>query len=417
MERFLRRSDLPTSEVARNLLRDLYENPSIHKMNHRQRVHIALEHREPDRIPLDFATGGNSSPVPEIYAKLLTYFGLDIPIEIIPHIMRLAAVDERILLKLDIDTRSVPMRPARKGSRTCDEPNAFYDDWGVKWKEVDLGETIYRELAESPLASASIDDLENYPWWPNPLDPDRFEGVQQTALRLHQQTDYALVGTPGFNSLWERAWYMIGFQRTLEGLALETDFIRAVLRKVTDLCKLALGRYLDLVGPYLQIIKLGDDLGSQNGPLISPRMYRSIIKPYHKELFTFVKQRTPARIFLHTCGSVYKLLPDLIEAGVEILNPVQVSARDMVTDRLKREFGDSLSFMGAIDTQHVLPFGSPDDVRREVERRIIDLGPDGGYILAPVHNVQSDVPPENLITMYRHARQFGQYPLPTNLSS
>ena len=386
-------------------------------MTHRLRVQLALEHHEPDRIPLDFATGGNSSPVPEIYADLLNHLGIEAPIEIIPHIMRLAAVDERMLHALDIDTRAVPMRPARQGSRPCDEPNAFYDDWGVKWKEVDLGGTIYREIAENPLAESSTDALDSYPWWPNPLDPDRFEGVLERALFLHEHTDYALVGTPGFNSIWERAWFMIGFQRALEGLALETEFIHAVMRKVTDLCKLAMGRYLDLVGPYLQIVKLGDDLGTQNGPIMSPRMYRSIIQPYHKELITFVKQRTPARIFLHSCGSVYKLLPDLIDAGIDILNPVQVSAQDMETNRLKREFGDHLSFMGAIDTQHALPFGSLEEVRREVEQRIIDLGPGGGYILAPVHNVQSDVPPENLVTMYQHARQFGQYPLPSKISS
>ena len=144
------------------------------EMTHRQRVQWSLEHREPDRVPLDFATGGNSSPVPEVYAKLLNYLGLDSSIEIIPHIMRLAAVDEQMLLALDIDTRAVPMRPARQPSRPCDEPNAFYDDWGVKWKEMDLGGTIYREIAETPLADASIDDLESYLWWPNPLDPRSF---------------------------------------------------------------------------------------------------------------------------------------------------------------------------------------------------------------------------------------------------
>jgi uroporphyrinogen decarboxylase len=156
---------------------------------------------------------------------------------------------------------------------------------------------------------------------------------------------------------------------------------------------------------------MGDDLGTQNGPQMSPKTYRQVIKPYHQELFALIKQRSNAKVFLHTCGSVYRLLPDLIDAGVEILNPVQVSAKDMDTRRLKAEFGDKLSFMGAIDTQHVLPFGSVADVRAEVERRIADFGPGGGYIVAPVHNVQADVPPENLVAMYRHARQVGRYPL------
>ncbi len=145
--------------------------------------------------------------------------------------------------------------------------------------------------------------------------------------------------------------------------------------------------------------------------MMSPRTYRDVVKPYHKELCQFIHARTPARIFLHTCGSVYRLLPDLIDAGFDILNPVQVSAKDMETSRLKAEYGDRLSFWGAIDTQHALPFGSEEDVRCEVERRIADLGPGGGFILAPVHNVQADVPPENLVTMYRHARACGRYPL------
>ncbi len=380
-------------------------------MTPRQRVQTTLNHQEPDQVPLDLGTGGNSAPVPELYQRLAALYGIKPQVRLVPHIMRLAVVDERILRDLDIDTRPISMRPVRRGVRPCSEQGQFYDDWGVRWKEVDVGGTVYRELAETPLADATVDDLDHYPWWPDPLDPDRYAGVREDAERLLHQTDYALVGCPGFNSVWERAWYLCGFSRMLESLILDPEFVHAVLRRITDLCKAALGRFLDLAGPYVQIVKMGDDLGTQNGPQMSPQTYRDVIKPYHKELFDFIKERTEARVFLHTCGSVYRLLPDLIDAGVEILNPVQVSARDMDTQRLKAEFGDHLSFMGAIDTQHVLPFGTPGEVKREVERRIAHLGPGGGYILAPVHNVQADVPPENLITMYRHARQVGCYPL------
>lgn len=383
-------------------------------MTPRQRVQTTLNHQEPDRVPLDFATGGNSAPVPELYQKLARLYGLEPELRLVSHIMRLAVVDEHILRDLEIDTRPLAMRPARRGVRPSGTPGHFYDDWGVEWKEVNVGLTVYRELADPPLAHASLDDLDRYAWWPDPLDPDRYAGLASEAERLYHQTDYALVGCPGFNSIWERAWYLCGFTRMLEGLLLEPEFVHAVLRHITNLCKTALGQYLDLVGPYIQIIKLGDDLGGQNGPLMSPETYRDIIKPYHQELFSFVKQRTGARLFLHSCGSVYRLLPALIEAGVEILNPVQVSAKDMDTARLKLEFGDRLSFMGAIDTQHVLPFGTTAEVRKEVERRIAHLAPGGGYILAPVHNVQADVPPENLVTMYRHARWAGAYPLELN---
>jgi len=380
-------------------------------MTHRQRVQAALDHQEPDCVPLDLGTGGNSAPVPEMYRKLAALYGRQDDVRLVSHILRLAVVHEEILQDLDIDTRPVPMRPAGHGVRPCSEPQRFYDDWGVMWKEVDVGDVVYRELAESPLANATLQDLETYPWWPDPLDPARYAGVQAEAERLFAHSDYALVGCPAFNSIWERAWYLCGFQRLLEGLLLEPEFVHAVLRRITDLSKAALERYLDLVGPYIQILKMGDDLGTQNGPQMSPKTYRHIIKPYHQELFNLVKERSNARVFLHSCGSVYRLLPDLIDAGVEVLNPVQVSARDMETGRLKAEFGDRLTFMGAIDTQYVLPFGTVDEVRAEVERRIADLGPGGGFIVAPVHNVQADVPPENLIAMYRHARQVGRYPL------
>jgi uroporphyrinogen decarboxylase len=385
-------------------------------MAHRLRVQTALDHQEPDCVPLDLGTGGNSAPVPELYQKLLALYGLQAELRLVPHILRLAVVNEEILQDLDIDTRPISMQPVKQGRRPSEEPDQLYDDWGVKWKEVDIGGAIYRELAESPLADATLDSLDRYPWWPDPLDPERYVGVEDEAKRLFYNTDWALVGCPSFNGIWERAWYLCGFTRMLEGLLLAPEFVHAVLRRITDLCKLSLGRYLDLVGPYIQIIKMGDDLGTQNGPQMSPATYRQVIKPYHQELFRFIKERTDARIFLHTCGSVYRLLPDLIDAGVEILNPVQVSARDMDTRRLKVEFGDRLTFMGAIDTQRVLPFGSVEEVQEEVERRISHLGPGGGFILAPVHNVQADVPPENLIAMYRHARKVGRYPLRTGVS-
>ena len=380
-------------------------------MTPRQRVQTALDHQEPDRVPLDFGTGGNSSPTPEFYARLKTHFGIQGETRFLPHYLRLAQVDEVVLQNLSIDTRHILMRPTTRYRRPCNTPGQFYDEWGVGWKEVITGETTYRELAESPLADAGIDELATYPWWPNAIDPDRYRGLHDEAEWLYKTTDYALVGAPGFNGVWERAWYMCGLERALGGLLQDEAFMHALLSRITDACKTAIGCYLDQVGPYIQIIKLADDLGTQNGPAMSPATYRRMIKPYHKKLIDFVKRRTNAKIFFHTCGSVYDLLPDLIDAGVEILNPVQVSAKNMNTRQLKAEFGHKISFMGAIDTQTVLPHGSPADVMQEVERRIAELAPGGGYIVAPTHNVQGDVPPENLIALYSHAQQVGRYPL------
>jgi len=197
----------------------------------------------------------------------------------------------------------------------------------------------------------------------------------------------------------------------LEGLVSEPEFVHAVFRKITDIILIQLRQFLALAGSSLEVVKIGDDLGGQQNCLMSPATYRQTIKPYHQEIFNCIHQNSPAKAFLHTCGSVVKMLPDLMDAGVEILNPVQVSAKGMDTAILKRDFGSKLTFWGAVDTQWALPHGSREDVKAEVRRRIQDLGPGGGYVVAPVHNVQSDVPAENVITMYQAALEYGRYPL------
>jgi uroporphyrinogen decarboxylase len=383
----------------------------MHMISHRQRLRTALDHQEPDKVPLDFGTGGNTSPAPEVYRTLCALLGVPYELRLVPHIMRLAIPDERVLQALDIDTRPVYMNPVVTHIRPCDRAGYYYDEWGVLWHEYDLGGVIYREIAENPLRSASLEDLEHYPWWPDPLDPVRYAGIREHALQIYHTTDYALIGCPAFNSVWERAYFLCGFERMLEGLLTEPDFVHAVFRKITDVVLASLGIYLDLVGEMIEVVKIGDDLGGQENCLISPTTYRRTIKPYHQEIFGFIHTHSRARAFLHTCGSVVKLLPDLIEAGVEILNPVQVSARGMDTLALKAQFGEQLTFWGAIDTQHVLPHGSLQEVEAEVRRRITDLAPGGGYVLASVHNIQADVPADNVVGMFKVARQFGSYPI------
>jgi uroporphyrinogen decarboxylase len=384
-------------------------------MTHRQRVWAALNHQEPDRVPLDLGTGTSSTTVPEAHDRLLRYFHIDHPTRIMPAGFRLSFVDEAIMRALDIDTRPVMMRAPSRPTRLCAEPHAFYDDFGVLWREVEHGGGSYNEMVEHPLAEATLEDLESYPYWPDPDDPARYAGLADEARDLFCSTDYAIIAMPAFNSVWERTWFLRGLEQTMQDMVLNPEFIHALLRKITDINKRCMQHYLDAVGPYAQIIRLGDDVATQNGPLISPAMYRSIIKPYQKEFMTFIHERTEAKIWYHSCGSVYKLIPDLIDAGIDLLNPVQVSARDMDTRRLKAEFGDSLTFCGGIDTQHVLPLGTIEEVQREVERRIGDLAPGGGYILAAVHNIQDDVPPENVVAMFQHARKAGTYPINLNI--
>lgn len=381
------------------------------KFTHRLRLQTALEHREPDFVPLDFGTGGNTSPVPEVYEKICQLYGIQYEPIMVPHMMRLSLVDERILTDLDIDTRPIYMNPIEKGIRSSSEPGYFYDEWGVKWREYLSSGVIYREVAESPLEHATIEQLDDYPWWPDPCDPARYDGLKEKAELLYTKTDYGLIGCPAFNSVWERAYILCGFTRMLESLMLDPDFVHEVFRRITTIVTASLECFLEQTGSYIEVVKIGDDLGGQENCLISPSTYRRTIKPYHQQIFRLIKERSRARVFLHSCGSVAKLLPDLIDAGVDILNPVQVSAQGMDTRRLKDDFGDRLVFWGAIDTQDVLPNGTKRDVEEEVQRRIRDLASGGGYIVAPVHNVQGDVPAENVIAMYRAARKYGKYPL------
>jgi len=159
------------------------------------------------------------------------------------------------------------------------------------------------------------------------------------------------------------------------------------------------------------MIALKDDIGMQSGPAISRAMFRRLIKPRMQKLIEAIRAHTQARIWFHSCGSVYYALPDLIEIGVEILNPVQVAAEDMDPGRLKREYGRNLSFWGALDTQGVLPFGTPEEVTAEVKQRLLELGQGGGYVLTSVHNIEADVPGENVLAMFKGAQEWGRYPL------
>jgi len=268
----------------------------------------------------------------------------------------------------------------------------------------------YYDICENPLKGATVKDLENYPW-PDPADPGFTEGIEEKAKYLYENTDYAIVGDFNFASQYENAWYMRGFADFYMDMVANPDFVDMLLEKMCESHIKFLDKVLSATGKYIHIVMQGDDLTGQDGPLMSPTFYRTFIKPRQRRIFEFIKKKTKAKIFYHCCGSVYQFIPDLIEIGVDILNPVQVSAKNMDTKRLKKEFGDQISFWGAIDTQHVLPFGTIQDVKEEVRRRIIDLAPGGGYILSAVHNIQSDVPPENVLAMYEAAKEYGEYPV------
>jgi uroporphyrinogen decarboxylase len=380
----------------------------------RQRVLMTLNHEEPDRVPIIIGTSNTTTLKIQPYRRLKAVLGIQTPDSYIYDWPELgsAALDEGVLERLHGDARGVLDRfPAQIYARNQSRPPhaPFIDDWGSGQIEVEPGHWY---PGVHPLSEAStLDDIERYAW-PDMDDPSRVAHIRQQARRLADEDRYAIIATPWLLFPLERAFAMQGMDKFLLNLALQPDFAEALLHKIAGLCQQLMGKVLHELGENVDIIKIGDDLGSQDRLLISPRMYRQMLKPIHANYISFIKERTRAKVFFHTDGDVFDLLDDFVEIGVDILNPIQTSAGRMANlEELKRRYGRNLVFCGALDTQRILPFCSPEQVRQEV-RRVIDLlGPGGGYLLTSVHTIMDEVPPENILAMVDAAVEYGGYPL------
>ena len=376
-------------------------------MNPRERVLSALNHEEPDRVPLFMGASGATSMLTPLYEKFKARFGVDGPTHLLSRSAQQAMIDPRVRDRLGADGQPIVPGPAVSTLGKEISADCFVDIFGTTWRRTPGN--IYFEISDHPLRNATIDDLERYPW-PDLAHPSRFTGMRERAKALQESGQAVLLFTGA--GIFSPAYEMRGVEQLLFDLAGNEDFATALLTKLEELSTACLVAALREIGEYVDIVVTGDDVASQAGPMMSPAMYRRLIKPHHARMFAAIRENTKAKIYLHSCGNVYKLIEDFIEVGVDLLNPVQVSAGEMGdTARLKREFGDRLSFCGGIDTQKVLPFGRPEDVRAEVRRRIRDLAPGGGYIAAAVHCLQPDVPMENILAMCDEVVKAGRYPL------
>jgi uroporphyrinogen decarboxylase len=379
-------------------------------MTSRERVRKSINHEEPDRVPFDL------NPLVDFYIELKEYLKLDIE-ETINHNLAMEVIPHpEVLKKLNIDVISVKLGSPKTNSSEERTDGLVKDAWGVLYKMISQpGGGRYYEVVDSPLKNSTIEDLKKYPWPVADL-PGRGEGAEKTARRLFEDTDLALLGRFG-GPITETALYMLGMENWMMRLAQDPDFINALLEKITDV-QISLDRIgLEATAKYLQIYKAsGEDLGMQTGPLYSPKMFKNQLLPHLARRFKTAKQylrdaNPSVKMMLHSCGSIREFIPDLIEAGIDIINPIQPHAVGMDSVGLKSEFGEKITFHGGIDIQEVLPFGTEDEIEGEVIRRIQGLGKGGGYILAPAHNVQADVPPENLVRMYQAAIKHGKYPI------
>ena len=384
-------------------------------MTSRERVLATLNHEEPDRVPIVIGANNTTGIKMDTYRGIKDLIGVEAPDEYLYRWPELgtAKLDEKTTQRLGVDVRGVrDLEPAEVLERNEQrEPGTPYiNSWGSGQVQTEPGEWF---PGVHPLADAdSVEDVEEYDGWPDMTDPTRVAHVEERAKQLAEAGEYAIMATPWLLFPLERAFAMQGMDVFLQNLVRNREFAEALLNKITEKCKTLMDAFLEKLGDNVDIIGIGDDLGTQESLLMSPKTYRDILKPIHDDYISFIKERTDAKVFFHTDGDVFPLIEDFIEIGVDILNPIQTSAGKMANlSELKEQFGDEIVFCGAIDTRETLPNGSPDDVRKEVKRVIKELGPGGGYMVSAVHTIMDEVPAENVLAMVDAVREFGQYPI------
>jgi len=434
-------------------------------MSPRERIILSLKHKEPDRIPVDFGGMRSTGIMAIAYNRLKDYLGIKGgETRVYDIVQQLAEPEQDILNLFSVDVidlnRTLPpsypfdeikwadwMLPDGSSAKV---PTAFCASVGtlaisacpeskgrVKlvgdgkggWvlKENGLVRSImpkaslYFDDAYHPLEKAEnkrdIDEFFEGSYnpkinWPPLLTKEDAESIRKRAKYLYENTDYAIMGGFG-GSFFEAGQYLRGFTNFLVDLEKRKDFATHLEEKLLEYYKKNLRLWLEGTKDYVQVAVFGgDDLGTQVGPQISPKVYREMIQPYQKELYQYTKKNSNLFIFLHSCGSIYHLLPDIIDAGVDIINPVQVSAKHMDPLRLKKEFGEEITFWGGgVDTQRVLGTCTPEEVSKNVIENIRVFAPGGGFVFATVHNILANVPPENIVAVFETVKKYGRYPI------
>ncbi|WP_170765769.1 uroporphyrinogen decarboxylase family protein [Ruegeria lacuscaerulensis] len=321
--------------------------------------------------------------------------------------------DEALLQHFNVDFRWLVPNWVQVTERDDLEDGGYFDMWGVPYKGAHGDHYAVDTLAKAPLADCeAAEDVLNADCWPDPEDPAQFAGLRERAKHLHDTTSYVLGADAIKAGPLMSALQMRGYEQFFMDLVINPDLADAVLGKITDILCQMWTRYMNEVGEFVDLAYVTDDLGSQTSLLISPKVYRKRIKPFHTRLHQHIKKAGNCYLMVHTDGAVLPLIEDLIETGADILNPVQTSTSGMEdTSVIKEKFGDRLAFHGAMDVQQMMPGATHDELRWEVARRLKDLGSDGGYIIAPCHNIGHDIPVENTLKFFELVREMGRYPL------
>lgn len=393
-------------------------------MNSRERLETALAHREPDRIPVDLGASESSGIHGVAYNKLKAHLGLTGGrTQIYDLSQMIAKVEPEVLDRVGADAIPLLIEPRQWKPWTLPDGSACEVPAGADLRRTATGDaelladdgtvvarcpassfyfdTCYHPLEKAATSAdieAGLAHLRSFDW-PSFNDED-YEDLARKAKRLYETTDRALVG-----NLWVHVLaagqILRGFENFMVDLVADKALAHALMGRLVEGYEERVRRYVEAVGPYCSVIQVNDDLGTQTGLQVSLATYREMIKPYHARLWGQIKQLSGRPLLLHSCGSIYDVIPDLLEIGVDAINPVQVAAARMDSALLKREFGRDLTFWGGgCDTQSVLERGTPRQVREEVRRRCNDLAPGGGFVFCQVHNLQPRVPVENIVAMY-----------------
>lgn len=410
-------------------------------MTPRERVLAAIEHRQPDRVPVDLGSTPSSGISAIAYNKLKKHMGLaGGHTRIYDVVQQLAQPEEVVLDRFGIDVLDVGRTFNTSdddwyGVTLADGSTGEYPRWFSPVRREDGSFEVERDgdiIARAPAGGTFFDQtsfpyLEGYPsdfsrlpeamdkvlWsalvhspWDRAHEPDFWPRLRQRALELRESTDRALMIVCGCN-LFEWGTFLRRMDNFLMDLVADPDRVSALLEALMEIHLSTLERVCKAVGDVVDIIRFGDDLGMVGGPFMSPQTYRVMFKPHHARLNAYVHQHTSMKTFLHSCGSIYALLPDLIEAGYDIINPVQTNCKDMDPARLKREFGGDITFWGGgCDTAAVLGCADPSDVRKHVLDRLEIFAPGGGFVFNTIHNILPEVPPENVVAVFEAVQEF-----------
>jgi uroporphyrinogen decarboxylase len=369
----------------------------------------ALNHREPDRVPIDLGGTPTSTISASALENLKAHLGVHSPNRLMSPIFLTAYPDDEVIQRFGIDVKMVAANQPSGFELKTTSQGRIVDEWGVVYQKHEEAQTHFVVESESPLHRAtSKSDIKNYPW-PDPSDPSRVRGLGEIARGFRKEGYGVVVNTPLM--VMTQAEWMRGLEQFMMDTVLNRELLEYLMDKILEIQTEMTRLLLQEVGPYADVVVTGDDLSHQGGLTYSPEMYRRLFKPRHRAIVRFLKKHAgKAKVLYHCCGAAEPLLGDLIEIGVDAYNPVQVSAKGMDdTKKLKALYGRDLTFWGGIDTQRVLPFGTREEVQAEVTRRIEELAPGGGFVLAAVHNLRPEVKPENIVALFETALEYGKY--------